>query len=903
MNFALNLVKVRFLLVLMLTHVERQGWFAYATTNDEIASLAFTQPLYQGAVDERSVSAVVQSEVMMGMWLNEANQDVQYQVMTESTSFQARRVILGNFIFLELQTTSLTETIDIQVQATSSRLNRVTFCTVQVQVKDINDFRPLFPPVPYSVSIPEDTRVGSTITHVVATDSDRSKENSRFYYSLPQLTSDYFAVHPTTGAVILTAPLNAEAQSVHSVAIQVTDRKALLARIAQPKTTILTVTVQTVNLHPPIISVHAMESFSLTKAQYSDSKVVYAVIKVSDPNSGAHGRVSSPRITHGNEQGLFAIEPRQKDNEYDLVIVGAPSELNDGINITIETSDRGTPPLSTSTVVSLKLSDEKRLVPIFNPPNKVVRVSEVSPIYTQIAFLRAEMAVSNKGANIWYTINAGNENKVFRINGNTSLVTLHKGLNRRSASAYNLTVCATYSRAVVSFRNCTNITVKVEDANDHDPVFTQDSYSVNISEIARIGSRLLQVEALDEDRGINGSVIYSLVGSEGLPFDINPFNGTIFTTQTLDADTLSKKVYQFRVRAHDQGVPFSRRSDALIIVNVLNVNDNAPVFSEEDCVVSLPVYTRINTLLIQLEPFDLDRDLVTCSLVLDSAKWFQIDQQNCAISLASSVRDLEVGDQLLLEVTASDGHCTSPSTTIRFKLVRSGLITKECRDTGAIRRFEETMNNLRLQTSREGENDQPKLNRSSQLLNKYSPRVYPRNAPLIISILEDIKLDSVVTHIRAIDRDTGYNGKLWFTIVSGNNDGRFWINTQTGVVTLVLPLDREQQSSYNLSIRVSDLGTPSKSTLVRVRIEILDVNDNAPTFERQLYTFDIPENTAAGYRLGRNIHAVDVDEGLNGVVRYEISSSNHHNNFFIDPVTGLINVTAPLDREVVPEFK
>ena len=899
MNTTLNMVKVKFLLVLAWNLV---CWVSVNSISNKTANFAFTLPMYFGKVNERAVSAMVETDVMMGMWLTEATRDVQFQVINKNSPYQARKSIFGNFIFLELQTTSVTEPVEIQVQARSMRLNQVTFCTVLVQVRDVNDFQPLFPPVPYSVSVPESTKVGSTIINVKATDSDREAENTRFYYSLPQLTSDYFAVHPTTGAVMLTAPLNANAQSVHSLAIQATDRKALLIGTAQPKTTILTVTVETVNSYAPVVTIHNLDSFDLSKMRSAD-EMLYAIIKVYDPDFGKHGEVSIPRITNTIEPMLLSIKPRQKKNEYNLLINALPSGLSDVINATIEVSDKGTPSLTTRKFVSIKLLNEKKLIPIFLESNKVVTASEMSPVDTQISFCRANVGTSNESFHLRYTFAKGNENKVFKINGNTSLITLAKRLNWSSAAEHKLVVCATNVKSLNSnARACTDIKVQVEDANDHDPVFAKDSYAANISELSPVGSQVISVEARDEDRGANGSVIYSLVGPVELPFQIHPFNGTIFTSRLLDADTLSSTVFKFRVRAQDQGTPFVRKMDALVVVYVFNGNDNAPVFSS-NCNVSLPVYTRIRSQLLQLQPFDIDRDLVTCSLVSDGQKWFRIESNTCTISLASSLGKFKVNDQLLLKVTASDGKYVSSSTTVRFKIVGAGKIVKQCQDTGAMRQFEETANNFHLSSSGKVANSQTNLNRTTQLRNRYSPRVFPRNALLNVSVLEDISVGSVIARIRALDRDKGFNGKLWFTIVSGNDESRFWISTRTGLITLALSLDHERQSSYYLSVRVSDLGSSPRSTLVRVRIEVLDANDNAPIFERQFYSFDIPENTPVGYRFQSNIKASDADAGLNGLVRYRISSFSNFNPFFINPDTGSINVTASLDREIIPQFK
>ena len=889
------------MVVVVLLHSAHLSTCSDADTDENFEDFSFTQPLYHATVQEKSVAAVVESDVRMGMHLTNITKDVQFSVVEGDQRFQARKQVFGNFIFLNLQTSSITESKTIQIRAKSLQFSRVTFCTVQVQVKDVNDFQPLFPPQPYSVTIPEDTKVGSTITYVKASDSDSNPENTRLYYSLPQLTSDYFAVHPTTGAVILAAPLNAKSQSEHSVAIQAIDRRAALAGTAVPKTTFLTISVRTVNAYSPTIAFHDPSLFNISQVEHSNGQMLYAIIKVSDPDIGEQGKIRAPSIIHCDDPGLVAIQPRRKKNEYNLLLTRRPI-INGIINATIEASDNGQPPRSTRKVIHINLLDKNTQIPIFLNLAVNVTISEISPVLTQVGFASAKLAKSTHHHGISYAIVSGNERGLYEINPNTSLITVKNSLKRIGMTDFQLRISATNTEAIDSnAKSYSVVTIQVQDANDHDPIFTENNYVVNVSETVSVGSELIKVEASDSDSGLNGSVIYSLVDSAELPFAINPFNGSIFTTGLLDADIMTEATYKLRVRAHDRGSPFSRRSECFVTVNVVNVNDNAPLFNEINCVISTPIHTPRGSNLIQLEPIDLDRDLVTCNPTSES-KWFEIDSQTCVIRLAASLTKLRIGDQLFLDVAASDGKLTSATTRIQFKLVATAEITKDCHDTGAFRRFEDTMNNLRLKNSH-GSETRLSFNRTSFLPNKYKPSVYPRNAVIDISVPEDTNQGSPVAQIRALDRDIGYNGKLWFTILSGNDESCFLINTQTGLMSLALPLDRERQSTYTLSISVSDLGIPPKSINVRVRFTISDVNDNPPMFDQDLYFFEIPENTSPGYKFRTKIKATDKDLGENARIEYKFLFPVQSNNFFIDPDTGYLNTIGHLDRETTSEYK
>lgn len=117
-------------------------------------------------------------------------------------------------------------------------------------------------------------------------------------------------------------------------------------------------------------------------------------------------------------------------------------------------------------------------------------------------------------------------------------------------------------------------------------------------------------------------------------------------------------------------------------------------------------------------------------------------------------------------------------------------------------------------------------------------------------------------------------------------------------------LDRELISQYNLSISACDGGIPSNCGILKLTLNIGDINDNNPVFPKSVYTFSILENQKTGSVIGQ-INAVDADEGLNGKIRYAIIGSNPNsmekNNllkyFNLDPNTGLLILKNSLDYE------
>ena len=91
----------------------------------------------------------------------------------------------------------------------------------------------------------------------------------------------------------------------------------------------------------------------------------------------------------------------------------------------------------------------------------------------------------------------------------------------------------------------------------------------------------------------------------------------------------------------------------------------------------------------------------------------------------------------------------------------------------------------------------------------------------------------------------GLNGKIQFSIISGNVNNMFRITAEGEIKTRGNP-DREQQDQYSLQISAKDLGVPSRSVKKSYRISILDMNDNNPVFEKSVYHTRLRENITVG---------------------------------------------------------
>ncbi|XP_014749051.1 PREDICTED: protocadherin beta-5-like [Sturnus vulgaris] len=153
------------------------------------------------------------------------------------------------------------------------------------------------------------------------------------------------------------------------------------------------------------------------------------------------------------------------------------------------------------------------------------------------------------------------------------------------------------------------------------------------------------------------------------------------------------------------------------------------------------------------------------------------------------------------------------------------------------------------------------------------------------------------------DRDTGSNTVQTYRISPENEYfGVSYGTRTTGKKYLELglekPLDREEQAEISFSVIAVDGGSPPRSGSTEVKIVILDVNDNAPTFTQDVYVGRVLENMSEG-SVVLSVLATDQDAGINGDITYQLSQAagESDSEFVIDPRTGEIKITKTLDFE------
>lgn len=189
------------------------------------------------------------------------------------------------------------------------------------------------------------------------------------------------------------------------------------------------------------------------------------------------------------------------------------------------------------------------------------------------------------------------------------------------------------------------------------------------------------------------------------------------------------------------------------------------------------------------------------------------------------------------------------------------------------------------------------------------------HSPSFPSMVQEVEISEAASvrmriHLeRAVDPDAGPNGLQTYTL-SPNHHFALDVTVAPGgtkqvELVVIKELDREIQDTVELTLVAWDKGIPPRSGNTSIRVNVLDSNDNSPTFEDSMPTVELPENTPRGTTI-INLKATDPDQGANGEVVYSLSKHTRpevQRFFYVDSISGAVSLKAPLDYEVQPSYE
>ncbi|XP_076395482.1 cadherin 89D isoform X3 [Megachile rotundata] len=450
-----------------------------------------------------------------------------------------------------------------------------------------------------------------------------------------------------------------------------------------------------------------------------------------------------------------------------------------------------------------------------------------------------------------------------------------------------------------------NITIRihVEDVNDHPPIFDKSWYTFDVPEGTYAGYTLGTVQAVDSDFGANANVSYELIpGNEdledGRSFEIAPYQGTIRVSGVLDRETAP--THRLLVMARDSGMP-QLTSTVEVEVNVLDVNDNAPMFfgyeevEKDENGDQLPVYlasvfenSPVGSQVIKVHANDTDFAGNGNGLILfdlshqghPEKQYFAIDSKEGTITTIGTL-DYEVQKTHRLTVTASDLGTPLSLTSTAVVIVTV------------------------LNVDDDEEDAENEVHKSPSFRHRYYEVEIEENVPVPVMVAQlDVADGQQGEHIR-------------YSIVADDTEARqhFSIDPKNGSLYLMTDVDREVNDRYEAKVRVDRVkigrGMPVMIYPVvgerlnglapneaRVVVRVKDVNDNAPRFKSKGRPIlaAVPTTAHYGYEVVK-VEAEDPDEGANAEIRYQILGREDAPRFAIDPLSGQVRSVASFGRD------
>ncbi|XP_050723500.1 putative neural-cadherin 2 isoform X2 [Eriocheir sinensis] len=490
--------------------------------------------------------------------------------------------------------------------------------------------------------------------------------------------------------------------------------------------------------------------------------------------------------------------------------------------------------------------------------------------------LRLSARVRPSGEPAVYSIVEGNAGSHFWVHPSTGSLSLLTPLDYEKRKKYELVVEARAGEESSQAR----VVVRVEDLNDHAPVFPTTLHETQITEEddRHLPKTILtQVTATDADAGDFGQLTYSLSGDgvdgedgEDSAFAIDPLTGAIRLLRPLDRDPPHGRA-QWRLRVTATDGQLEAHTD--VRVNVKDVNDNAPYFPAATTTAAVSEDTPKGTIVAHMmatdpdDPKEGNNARLVYSLeknVIDETSGspiFAIDSELGVISTALCCLDREKTQRYVIQVVATDGG----------GLKGTGTVVVDVDDV----------------------NDVPP---------RFSRPEWTLDVP------ESLEPDQVLATLTVVDKDVTNNFAYRVVPNSGRGWQMFGVAARRrggpgGDLRSLTSLDYENPAhrrGFRFKVEVTDMADDGWNDKYHmdgawVNLRLVDENDNAPTFLSRHARLTLPEDTPVGTHL-TTFTAHDLDGG-GQQVEYRVAPASDPGGQFDVDSGGTVRLVGGLDRE------
>ncbi|XP_078515012.1 protocadherin-8-like [Lissotriton helveticus] len=510
-----------------------------------------------------------------------------------------------------------------------------------------------------------------------------------------------------------------------------------------------------------------------------------------------------------NSHFSLEVQTRADGVKYaDLVLVKELDRENQGtFTLELVAKDGGSPALSGTATVTVRVLDFNDHSPVFEHPLITVQLQEDAPLGSLLLALSA--ADPDEGVNgqvvYGFTSQVSPEvRELFKLDSRTGRLTLDGQVDFETKQTYEFDVQAQDLGANPLSATC-KIIVHVTDVNDNAPSITVTpltSITAGVAHITEAASResfVALISTLDRDSGPNGQVHCSLYGHEHFKLQqAYEDSYMIVTTAALDREKISE--YNLTIVAEDLGSP-PFKTVRQFTIRVSDENDNPPFFAKAVYEVSVLENNAPGSFITTVAARDPDlghNGKVTYTLVdteVMGAPLFTLITVDPSSGSLYAVRpfDYESLKEIEVEIEARDEGLPQLCTRafIRIKVV--------------------------------DQNDNPPFITFPPLRNDSADILLPLSAPQHYRVVQ----------LKATDEDEGVNSELFFAILD-DQQAIFAINKMSGELYMKSRLGAFRiADTLSVAVAVSDRGTPPMSSVVYLN---LIISDTAPSSD-QLVTF------------------------------------------------------------------
>nr|XP_002124308.4 protocadherin Fat 4 [Ciona intestinalis] len=637
---------------------------------------------------------------------------------------------------------------------------------VHIIIEDINDESPFFTKL-ISATVREDAAIGDYVIQVTSTDKD-SEQFSMNRYRLRNNENQTFSINPLSGWVVVNKLLDAETQQLYQLEVEVYDD-------AWSTHTSIHINVININDNPPrfttssqVVDVptHTTSGTQLTIVSAVDADVgprQNIVYKMETPNDLLHIDQLSGEV-FANQDLTCSLTPGYKDS--------CPYTTT----TTISASDTGSPPLSSSMILTIHIRPPNLHPPVFQTPTSTIALLRTSPIGTQAATIHA--TDDDHNSILSYQI-SGQHSSYFTINETTGLITTTRNIGFNSRSKLNIVVTATDNGIPPRFSE-RNLQFEVSETNSYGPNFSRHLFTASsLPENSRIGRKVFVAQALDNDLGINGEVWYSFdnIVDSSKPFSIDANNGSIVTTQALDYEEVQS--YSLTIIATDRSVS-PRSTHATLIIPITDVDDNPPKFNSSCYIGYIPENSPPETVIMRLSAMDIDTG------------------ENAIIQYSVHPQ------QLILVRSLTGDIYTSPGTALDY----------------------ETQNSFHLTVTAESDSlTSPPSSLIIQVtgINEFKPQLVSSTLNLVSSVTGN--QGKVIGRLEATDPDGGQDGKISFYLAGWSEGLGFVVNSTTGDISVSQGAMLTLGEQISLTVFVKNPGLSNSSDISQASVVVTVVTD------------------------------------------------------------------------------